>query len=74
MQIENATTVHRLWGSLEDVEFIAAFQYDIDARRFCEACIATQPANTALVWVSHYSGKMSIVRQKPDTAVDCAAE
>lgn len=68
MEIKNATTVHRLWGSLTDAELIAVFQYDTDAKSFCERCIEQQPKEAALIWVSHYDGKMNIVRHASKAA------
>ena len=68
MEIKNCTTVHRLWGTLDDAELITAFQYDTDAEDFCKKCISRHPPETSLVWVSHYSGKMNIVRH-PSSAL-----
>ena len=64
MEIKNAATVHRIWSSLDDAELIAACQYEQDAQAFCEASVERQPVGTFLVWVSHYTGKMQIVRRK----------
>lgn len=62
MEIKNAATVHRIWSSLDSAELLAACQYELDAQAFCEASIKHQPEGTFLVWVSHYSGEMHIVR------------
>jgi hypothetical protein len=66
MEIKNAATVHRIWSSLDDAELLAACQYEQDAQAFCEASIKRQPEGTILVWVSHYTGKMHIVRREPE--------
>jgi hypothetical protein len=73
MEIKNAATVHRIWSSLDSAELLAACQYEQDAQAFCEASIKRQPEGTFLVWVSHYSGKMHIVRPpaaEPATATE----
>lgn len=66
MEIKNGATVHRIWSSFEDAELIAVCQYENDAEAFCQSRIKDQPEGTCLAWVSHYSGKMQIIRQKPD--------
>lgn len=59
MQIENGSTVHRIWKTLPEADLVAVFQNAGDAERFCKACIDRMPDGTFLAAVCHYTGKMT---------------
>ena len=59
MEIKNAATVHRIWKTVPEAEFIAAFQYMRDAETFCKAAVDGLSDGTFFAAIDHFSGRMT---------------
>jgi hypothetical protein len=62
MEIKNGSTVHRIWGVLEDADLIAVFQYHDHAKTFCNAILHRQSKGNRIILaaVNHRDGTMDL--------------
>lgn len=68
VRITNGATVSRMWGTEPETEFLAAFQYESDAREFALSKLADDAKrdwfDSTYIVSNHGNGTVAVFRPK----------